>query len=169
MWLNCLAVCSIKLYTPDRSSPCFRCSVLVHKSPGKRLAARATSNEKAIQLSGLYDITISAGVFPARAKWLLVHGGFSLFDFSFLKEDEELKRNNHSFLLNIYRYNVYRVLVTCHSKQQTDSGFPFHTGVGSSFRWSESRSYWSIFHGLIHHFTFSRLFLNPCLRCLFRQ
>lgn len=138
MYVNCLAVCNIKLYTSDRSCPCSRCSVLVHRSPGKRLAARVTSSQRAIQLSGLYDITISSGVFPAGAKWLLVYGGFSLFGFSFLKENEELKRNNDTFSLNMYY--VYHVLVTCHCKQQTDSGFPFHIGVVSNSRWSESRS-----------------------------
>lgn len=117
--MNCLDVCNIKLYTPtpDRSSPCSRCSVLVQRSPVKRLAARSTSSQRPIQLSGLYDLTISAGVFPAGAKWLLVHGGFSLFALSFLKNNEELKRNNHPFLLNMLRYNIYHALVTCHCRQ----------------------------------------------------
>lgn len=128
--MNCLAICSIKLYTPDRSSPCSSCSILVHRSPGKRLAARATSSQRPIQLLWLNDLTISTGVFPAGAKWLLVRGGFSLFGFSFLKENEELKRNNHPFLLNMYRYDIYHDLVTCHCKQQTESGFPFHIGLG---------------------------------------
>lgn len=68
------------------------------------MAARPTSSQRPIQLLGLYDLTISAGVFLAGAKWLLVHGGFSLFGFSFLKENEEQKRNIHPFLLNMYRY-----------------------------------------------------------------
>lgn len=136
MCLNCLAIYRIKLCTPDRSSASSRCSVLVHRSPGKRLAARSTSSQRPLHLSGLYDI--SAGVFPAGAKWLLVHGGFSLFGFSFLKENEKLKRNNHPFLLNMYRYNIYHAFVPCHCKKQTESGFPFCIGVG--FRWSDSRS-----------------------------
>ena len=51
-------------------------------------------------MSGLYALaTVSPGVFPAGAKWLLVHDRFALFGLAFLKENEELKRNKIPFVI----------------------------------------------------------------------